>query len=296
MANTEKSSDYYRYYQIAGVVIKVEADIPITDKTFYPKFEKFRADGPSEDMITFRHHFSIPELDMQSLGKEVFKFPPWAVYKNEDIWTYVGIVPETHKIWRVVICNKDHSVCDIYNPGEAMFVGPMSSLSCLPTDQMLIARVLGEKDACYIHSSALIYEGKGLVFTGHSDAGKTTMANLIGDRAELLCDDRNIVRKWPEGHRIHGTWSHGDIPEVSSNSAPLTAILFLEQAKENKLIPLKDKRDIMRRLLACLIKPHVTTDWWEKSLTIIEDIADSVPCYIVRFDKSGDVVDLFADL
>jgi len=118
------------------------------------------------------------------------------------------------------------------------------------------------------------------------------MLSMMKDKAEILCDDRMIVRRWEDGFKIHGTWSHGDVPEVSARSAPLRAIMFLEQASDNHLMLLDDNREIIRRLLACLIKPLVTADWWEKMLTLVGRITREVPCYILRFDKSGKVVDL----
>ena len=72
----------------------------------------------------------------------------------------------------------------------------------------------------------------------------------------------------------------------------LRAIMFLEQAPENQLAPLDDRQAILRKLLACLIKPFITTDWWEKTLTLVEQIAREVDCYTLRFDKSGRVVDV----
>jgi hypothetical protein len=82
----------------------------------------------------------------------------------------------------------------------------------------------------------------------------------------------------------------GDVPEVSPNSAPLHAIFFLEQSKENQIIPLTAKKEIFKRLVACLIKPFVTADWWDKTLDLIEQMAKEVPCYVMRFDKSGEIV------
>jgi hypothetical protein len=116
-------------------------------------------------------------------------------------------------------------------------------------------------------------------------------------QVEILCDDRNIVRRWEGDHSghpgwwVYGTWSHGDVPDVSPASAPLRAIFFIEQAKENTLTPLTDRKEITRRLLACLIKPFVTADWWHKTLDLIEQMAGAVPCYLMRFDKSGEIVE-----
>jgi hypothetical protein len=122
---------------------------------------------------------------------------------------------------------------------------------------------------------------------------------MLKGKAEILCDDRIIVRRQNPGNedkrqefRIYGTWSHGDVPDVSANSAPLKAILFLEKAEENRLILLGDKKEIVARLLSCLIRPFVTVDWWEKTLQLIEKITQEIPCYVMRFDKSGAIVEL----
>jgi len=76
----------------------------------------------------------------------------------------------------------------------------------------------------------------------------------------------------------------------------LKAILFLEQAQENRLITIDKKQEIIRRLLACLVRPFVTADWWDRMLTLMDTMAHEVPCYSLRFDKSGGVVALLTHL
>ena len=123
------------------------------------------------------------------------------------------------------------------------------------------------------------------------------MREALGERAQILCDDRNIVRIWPEGYHggppgiyVHGTWSHGDVPDVSPAGALLRAILFLEQSPTNEVVPFSDRRDVRRRLLATLIRPMVTADWWNKEIDVLERIVADVPCYAMRFDRSGAIV------
>ena len=79
-----------------------------------------------------------------------------------------------------------------------------SSLSLFPTDQILVARWLADRQGCYLHSAGAILDGKGLLFVGHSDAGKTTTVRMLQDQAEILCDDRNIVRR--SGDRFRRVW------------------------------------------------------------------------------------------
>lgn len=287
--------NHRRYYQIAGITIQVESDLPITDATFHPKFKFFQVDREGEDTITVRHHFSLPDLDGRDLGEEVYRKPPWAIYRKGNSWIYVGIspTPGDRHIHRVAVFNSNYTKARIYSEGEDAYRrGGLHSLTLFPTDQLLLAQVLADREGCYLHSSGVALEDAGFLFVGHSDAGKSTMVTMLKDKAEVLCDDRIIVRRQSEGFRIHGTWSHGDVPEVSPGSAPLRAILFLEQALENQLIPLDDRRKVIRKLLACLVKPFVTADWWDKMLSLVERMAREVPCYSLRFDKSGRVVDL----
>ena len=172
----------------------------------------------------------------------------------------------------------------------------MHSLTLFPSDQILIVRILADRDGFYLHSCGVNFEGKGLLFVGHSEAGKSTMATMLKGKAEILCDDRIIIRKQSKGFKIYGTWSHGDVPDVSANSAPLKAIMFLEKAHKNRLIPMIDKKEVTKKILACLIKPFVTTDWWEKTLLVVDKVVETVPCYILKFDKSGAVVEVLKQL
>jgi len=79
--------------------------------------------------------------------------------------------------------------------------GGLSSLTRFATDQILIARLLADRQGCYLHSAGAIINGAGMLFVGHSDAGKSTITRLLMDaggagdiQVEILCDDRNIVR------------------------------------------------------------------------------------------------------
>jgi hypothetical protein len=288
-----------RYFRIAGITIEIAADRPIGSGTFAPKFEAFRVDGPGEDTITIHHRFGLPDVHGRDLGRQVFRQTPWAVYQQPGGWLYLGIAvdPDDRRLFMVAEFSLDHGRGTIFSPDDRQFCrGGLQSLTMFPTDQIILARVLADRQACYLHSSAAVIDGAGLVFVGHSDAGKSTTARMLDGRAEILCDDRNVVRRWPDGFRVHGSWSHGEIPHVSATSAPLAAILLLAQSTENRVVRLDRPMQAAARLTACMVKPLADADWWDKSLRLVEALVAAVPCYEMRFDKSGAIVPALVEL
>ncbi len=291
-----------RYFRIAGITIRVDSDLPFTGKTLDPKFKQFGTDGPGEEMISLRHHFSLKEMNVDGLigdpvdntVKEVYRQAPWAIYRKDRSWIYLGIAPQRSDktIHCAAVFNEDHTRGRIYNNKALFRRGNLHSLTMFPSDQILLARAFANRRACLFHAAGMVINGKGLLLVGHSGAGKTTAAKMLKKKGAVLCDDRIIVRRHPEGLRIHGTWSHGDLADVSAASAPLSAVLFLEKAGVNRLVPVKKQRETARLLVQYVVKSLVTADWWEKILALIENIAGEVPAYKLRFDKSGRVGDV----
>lgn len=292
------NASHIRYFQIAGITIKISADFPVLEDTFAPIYRKFETTALGPDVISVRLHSSIPELSKLNFGQEVYNKPPWVIYRQPGAWLYLGTSSSDHDRdpYVVAIFDTDHNRGSIFHPGDFYQKGDQLSLTTFVSDQIWLARVLADRQACYLHSSGIVMDGKGFLFVGHSAAGKSTMLKMLRGRGEILCDDRNIIRRWPDGFRIHGTWSHGELSDVSPASAPLKAILYLEQAPTNELIQLDEKREKLGRFLSHVVKPLVTADWWEKILGLAGKVALEVPAYRLRFDKSGQVVDLLNEL
>ncbi len=288
-------TNHRRNFRVGGIDILVESLVPFDNETFSSKLRKFQVESAAESPILLKHRFSFPDIKQEDLGPAIYHKPPWAIYRKGKSWIYLGIYPdskESNRFHKVVVFNESHTRATIYSKNEEVFrKGDLLSLSQLPTDQILLARILADREGCLLHSSAVILNGKGLLFVGHSESGKSTIANMLKTKAEILCDDRNIVRRKGQGdYTLHGTWSHGDIPDVSANFAPLKAVFFLRKARKNHLEPITDRKTIISRLLACLVKPLLTTDWWEKEMDLAGTMARELPFYEMEFDRSGDIM------
>jgi hypothetical protein len=222
----------------------------------------------------------------------VYQSVPWAIFRQPDAWLYLGISPDNKlsDLHLAARFNLGHTRGEIYHPESRTFrQGGLTSLSLFPTDQIFLAPALANFQACILHGAGLILRGQGLLFCGPSEAGKSTITTLLREEGEILCDDRIILRRRPEGFQIHGTWSHGDIPEVSSASALLRALVFLEKAETNEWTSIENPKEKFNRLFFRVIRPLVTTEWWEKVLSLLEQAMQEVPMAVLKFRKDEGV-------
>jgi len=291
-----------RYYAIAGITLQVESDLPYRADTFKPKFEAFAVDGPGEDTVVLHHHFALPELENLDLGPCVYEQLPWAIHESRWGWTYLGIPPARAErrlgVSRVIVVTADHAAARFFNGPDQLGMferGGLASLTLLPTDQVMLARLLADRGGCFLHSCGIVLDGAGVLFVGESGAGKSTAMEQFAAVSRPLCDDRNIVRVWPDGIRVHGTWSHGTVPIASPESAPLGAVCFLRQARENRVRPVASAAEAAKGLVPRLVRPLVVGDWWPRTLDVVETIVREVPCYELSFDRTGGIVELLRD-
>jgi len=282
--------NHRRYFEIAGIHVRVESELDFNSVKFKEELAAFAVDGPGDDTVTLRHYFELPDWEARDLGTLLYCKAPWAISRKDGMWFYRAISPSGR---RLAVFSADYRQATIYSTPrdvEQIRADGWCSLALFPTDQVWLVPLLADRHAVMLHSAAVILNQQGLLFVGHSSAGKSTTVKMLKKQAEILCDDRNIARRWDAGWRVHGTWSHGEIADVSSASAPLRAILFLQQDSCNKIVRLTDPKEIWRRLLPTIIKALATAEWWQKELSVIESIVNEVPCYAMHFDKSGAIV------
>jgi hypothetical protein len=91
-------------------------------------------------------------------------------------------------------------------------------------------------DACLVHSAGVVRDGRGFLFVGPSEAGKSTVADLSGADT-VLNDEMNIVEFRPEGPWLVGTPFNGHYRAKRAGAAPLAAILLLAHGPRHELQP-----------------------------------------------------------
>src|SRR5580704_817830 len=99
-----------------------------------------------------------------------------------------------------------------------------------PLDELLWIHRLSLGEGVEVHGCGVIApDGRGLLLTGHSGAGKSTSSRLWSrhDGARVLSDDRIILRRERGRIWMYGTPWHGDAGIAEADRAPLDGIYVL---------------------------------------------------------------------
>lgn len=154
-----------------------------------------------------------------------------------------------------------------------------------------------ESDSRIVHSSAVILNGCGLLFTGRSGIGKTTMARLCRDYADatVINDEGNLVSLRPdEPPLITGIPIIGKLSSKKNTSQYLDCLLLLKQSSTTHFRRL-DRADIVKRLLyqICGFQYLGQNDIQailQSKMRFIDELTQRIPCFELNFALDGDEV------
>ena len=153
-----------------------------------------------------------------------------------------------------------------------------------PLEPILFMSLLARAQGAVVHATGVIHGGQGWVFAGTHGAGKSTIAGLLGKRADctVLNDDRVVVRRVDGVWRVFGTPWAGTVLKVSPASAPLGGVLFLRHSETTEAIRLEPRR------VPAAFLPRCFHPYWDRQaldglLETTGRLAREVPCYDFPF-------------
>jgi len=121
------------------------------------------------------------------------------------------------------------------------------------THTLLLARTGG----FLLHASSAVRNGKAYLFSGLSEAGKTTIARLAPPDVTLLTDEASYVRRVRDQYMAYGTPFAGELGEPGKNiSAPIAAVYLLEKARQNRVVSIEPAEAIQRLMRNILFFAH----------------------------------------
>jgi hypothetical protein len=292
-----------KFFKTAGMTFEVRTEYPLTDMTFHPRLSMFETRDHGPDPIVIEHFFSIPAAFKKLEKKDALSSRPmWTIFKNKTAWVYkkTPALPVSEDDTAFFEFEHDFTTCRVYSD----FLGPedyadgrFTSLTLFGCDQVLISRLLTDRQGMVLHSNGFVRNGKGSLLAGTSGAGKTTLTQMLKTKNfQIVSDDRTIVKMEENQAVMHGSWLHGTTPVITNSSYPLNSVFFLEQADENKIIPVHKNNEKISSLLQAVVRPHITAEEWNTLLDNVEKLVKHVACYRLLFDLSGNIIKILKEI
>lgn len=151
-----------------------------------------------------------------------------------------------------------------------------------------------DRDAFFLHSSAVSVDGYGFAFTGPCGAGKSTHSSLwrkyFGSRAIPVNDDKPVIRIINDTVFVCGTPFSGKHDINTNTMVPLCGICVLKQAKENSIVrlkPIEATSILLEQTLRC-----DEADKMSALLGVLDTTLQHIPVYRLSCNISFEAVEL----
>ncbi|HYL86031.1 MAG TPA: AAA family ATPase [Candidatus Angelobacter sp.] len=162
-----------------------------------------------------------------------------------------------------------------------------------PLDELLMIHRIARGEGAEVHACGLVTaDGKGRLFVGHSGAGKSTTSRLWLRQpgAQVLSDDRIILRIQGGRALMYGTPWHGDAGLAAQSSAPVNQIFLLEHGMQNEIVPLEPGR-AAAELFARTFGPHHSPSGLAQTLAFLEELTALVPVASFCFKPDASAIE-----
>ncbi len=161
-----------------------------------------------------------------------------------------------------------------------------------PILEVCLLSMLARESGVLLHASGLVYGDAGLVFTGASGTGKSTLAGwFAGAGAGVLSDERMILRRDSDSVRMFGTPWIGSGSFAANASAPLARLFCISHGRgEHRFESLPASR-IVSLLLQQTFLPYWDRAAMNATVDSLISLTQRIPCIGLACLKSPDVVD-----
>ena len=131
-----------------------------------------------------------------------------------------------------------------------------------------------------LHSSAVVYNGKGYLFSAPSGTGKSTHTQLWLKEFEgsyILNDDKPAIMLTDKGIYVYGTPFSGKTDWNVNTGVPLQGICALERGEKNT-IERMSVEEATYRIMNQTVRPY-DEEMMIKMLDVLDEVLGKIPTY-----------------
>lgn len=263
-----------RTYLITERHIKINSEL---DWKNSKNLNPFMNDGSPDVIVNIDIGIKEEKRNLRLMGRERWMEESFSVddsrwtrrsyYKDAGEEKIRAVIKEVDdKTWQIEVAEE---YVDNIRKGE-------SFISLLPLD-----RIINRFNGLLLHSALIDWQGRGIAFSGPSGIGKSTQASLWErmENARILNGDRCGIRQVDGVFRGYGLPFAGSSGIYLNEKVPLSAIVVLRQAPENRLIKLRPAEAFTWIYSECYVI-NWDRDYVERLSDAIQSLILQVPVYM----------------
>jgi hypothetical protein len=282
----DRSADFS--FTIADIQIDVKGRLTPAEMGIEERYGPFM--GAPEDPVG-RINLRWEETDSQPLPSGELIYDPgsiWRMYRDGDEYCAAISYPGG---WDGVL--RANASWDDLTLTEHRASQNWHSLLNIGAGELMLRTKMILTGGLIFHASSIDDNGRGIVFVGHAGAGKSTQVGLWVREPGVIPmnDDRIAVRPSPNGAICYGTPWGGTANIARRHKAQLSAIMILEQAKENSIHRLSPSESAPM-LLARTFLPYWDKALMSQAFSNLDNIMARVPVYLLRCRPVPEVISL----
>ena len=284
-----------RFYSIGGLTLSLECD-PGPHRLFLEDaLESFTCEPCARPDIQFRVDIesAFPGLDAY---KTIFTSNP------DGLWTILEDMAKSHYLialqnvasdkepYRIIRADRKFSDFHIYTrPSDE---GVLYPLEYPLADLAVSGHININRIGIILHSACVSTGGRGLLFSGVSGAGKSTISELWqkDPGSVVLTDERVLIREKDADLWAYGTPWHGTSVIHKNLGVPIDRVFFIKHGGINRIWPLS-RKDAANRLMVRCFPTFWNLDGMKFALDFCLRVADEIECGELSFIKEMSTVD-----
>jgi len=254
--------------------------------------------GNELDFVTAAEHPDIV-LEIQQTAELVVPASATVVFDAGPIWSayrvgahYLLVFSARGRITRIVEVDPENWT-GVVRVGEEQSDYSLTSRALrYPLFLLLVSWRVTYMGGLLLHACGVDCAGRGIAFSGRTEAGKTTPARLWQDRdgVVVLNDDRVIVRPDEDGFTLLGTPWYGDGKISANTGVPLRSLLFLRHGQTNSLETV-GFAEAVAEVFAASVMPFYDPEAVNQAFDTISRLVQTVPTRAYHFLPDASAVD-----
>lgn len=159
--------------------------------------------------------------------------------------------------------------------------------------RVLLLIILANEGGLLLHGCSIDDHGRGRIFFGPSESGKTTIARLSAGRM-VLSDEISIIRPRNGTYFVYGTPFWGEFQAGKNNhNVEIKAMYSLKKSTSNNIVPF-EKVTSINNLYHCVLYFGNVPELSSQILETCVNLSEKLPIFCLNFTKDEGFWDIIS--